>query len=217
MEQFLFVKQDFGTLVLIKTLALIFLILVYCLKAYLLTRYRVIKEISIPKGDIKKGIITSLSVIVCPSAMESTRDVTKNWLEFFLFHVGILIAIVVSFMIPYAPNLLQPAVTTLFMIIMGLGFIAGFIRIIKKFTRPDIKLISSKDDFFSIIIITIFLLLGAMSMTGNREIIVAFLALTAFLLVYVPLSKISHYLYWPFARYYMGKHFGRRGIYMKRR
>jgi len=216
MEQFLFVKEEFGTLVLIKTLALVFLLLIYCVKLAILMKYRLVKEISQPKGDMQKGIISSLTVNLRPSAMESTRKVLGNWLEFLVFHVGILIAIVTSFAIPYFPQILEPGVVALFMVLMGLGFAAGVIRTIKRFTKPELKIISSLDDYFSIFMITVFLLLGTISLTGHRESIVIFLAVTAFLLVYVPLSKVSHYLYWPFARFFMGKHFGRRGIYLKR-
>jgi cytochrome d ubiquinol oxidase subunit I len=41
--------------------------------------------------------------------------------------------------------------------------------------------------------------------------------LTAFFLVYVPFSKISHYLYYPFTRYYFGKSMGHRGVFPMRR
>ena len=41
----------------------------------------------------------------------------------------------------------------------------------------------------------------------------AYFILTAFFLVYVPFSKISHYLYYPFARWYLGKTLGYRGVY----
>ena len=43
--------------------------------------------------------------------------------------------------------------------------------------------------------------------------LLAFFILTAFSLVYVPFSKISHYLYYPFTRYYFGKSMGYRGVY----
>jgi hypothetical protein len=37
--------------------------------------------------------------------------------------------------------------------------------------------------------------------------------LTAFFLIYVPFSKISHYLYYPFTRFYFGRTMGHRGVY----
>jgi len=47
--------------------------------------------------------------------------------------------------------------------------------------------------------------------------LLAYFFLATFFLFYVPFSKISHYICWPFMRYYMGKHFGHRGVYPKKR
>ena len=43
--------------------------------------------------------------------------------------------------------------------------------------------------------------------------LIAYLLLTSFFLVYVPFSKISHYLYYPFSRWWIGKALGHRGSY----
>ena len=41
----------------------------------------------------------------------------------------------------------------------------------------------------------------------------AYLLLTSFFLLYVPFSKISHYLYYPFTRIWIGRALGHRGSY----
>ena len=41
---------------------------------------------------------------------------------------------------------------------------------------------------------------------------IAYFIITALLLIYVPLSKISHYIYWFFSRYLFGMRYGRRGL-----
>ncbi len=46
---------------------------------------------------------------------------------------------------------------------------------------------------------------------ASKWILVLFLAWTSFFLIYVPFSKISHYLYYPFTRYWIGKTLGHRG------
>jgi hypothetical protein len=43
--------------------------------------------------------------------------------------------------------------------------------------------------------------------------VVAYLYLTSFFLLYVPFSKISHYLYYPFTRWWLGKALGHRGSF----
>jgi hypothetical protein len=47
---------------------------------------------------------------------------------------------------------------------------------------------------------------------GEGPLMIYFL-LTALFLIYVPFSKISHYLYYPFTRYYFGRTMGYRGVY----
>ena len=42
---------------------------------------------------------------------------------------------------------------------------------------------------------------------------VAYLLLTSFFLLYVPFSKISHYLYYPFTRIWLGRTLGHRGTF----
>jgi hypothetical protein len=51
------------------------------------------------------------------------------------------------------------------------------------------------------------------NISGGEGIILTYFLLTAFFLMYVPFSKVSHYLYYPFTRTYLGRHFGRRGVF----
>ena len=46
---------------------------------------------------------------------------------------------------------------------------------------------------------------------SGLEYLVSYLYLTSFFLLYVPFSKISHYLYYPFTRWWIGKALGPRG------
>ena len=84
------------------------------------------------------------------------------------------------------------------------------------------RAISSPDDYFSLALLTVWLFsavcaapygaVAASDLTARGEWLrLAFFLMTAFFLVYVPFSKISHYLYYPFTRYYFGKTMARRG------
>ena len=55
------------------------------------------------------------------------------------------------------------------------------------------------------------------STAGGEWHLLVYFWMTAFFLVYVPFSKISHYLYYPFTRYYLGKTMGHRGVYPLKR
>ena len=85
------------------------------------------------------------------------------------------------------------------------------------------RLISTPDDYFSLFTLTVWFGIGILCMayiTGHLEgegYLIAYLYATSFFLVYVPFSKISHYLYYPFTRYWIGKTLGHRGSMPARR
>jgi hypothetical protein len=86
---------------------------------------------------------------------------------------------------------------------------------------PYLRAISSPDDYFSPALLTVWFLFGVLAapndIAAGEWHLLTFFLLTAFFLVYVPFSKISHYLYYPITRYYFGRTMGYRGVYPIRR
>ena len=150
--------------------------------------------------------------------MESTSKNLYFYTEFLIFHIAVALTIGSTFFIPLAPKLMTPAVTTVIMVFMGLAFLIGLRRIYRRFTVPEIRIISSPDDFFAIILMTIFFGVGFITMwlwqQGQAETpwMWIFFLMTTFFLIYVPFSKISHYVLYPFGRVNFGMIFGGRGI-----
>ena len=64
----------------------------------------------------------------------------------------------------------------------------------------------------AITFVLLFLLTGLLSLLGWEGGVVAYFIIAALFLVYEPFSKIRHYIYYPFARYFYGASFGRRGV-----
>jgi len=168
--------------------------------------------------DHRKGALYSLANIAMPWAMESTRKNLFFYIQFVLFHLGVVAAITLSFVIPYGPKLLENGIVQfIFQAFITLAFIVGCIRIYRRITDPYIRSISTPDDYFSLILLTIWFFTGILAAPNNfangEGELLAFFLLTAFFLVYVPFSKISHYLYYPITRYYLGKTLGTRGVF----
>ena len=150
--------------------------------------------------------------------MESTRTKFIIYFQFVIFHMGVTAAIGLSFIIPYWPEFLNtPLVIPLLQIIIGAAFVVGILRIIRRVGNLYMRAISTPDDYFSLFLLTtwfFFAMLSVPNSTANGEWhLITYFILTAFFLIYVPFSKISHYLYYPFTRYYFGKTMGYRGIY----
>ena len=170
----------------------------------------------------KKGSKYSLSLILKPNEMESTQTKKSMYVQFAIFHIGLFSSIALSFIIPYAPGILESkAVVLLFQGVLAAAFIVGLMRIYRRVTNDYIRAISSPDDHFSLILLTVWLATAFLAAPNNfvqgEGVLLAYFILTAFFLVYVPFSKISHYIFYPFHRVYIGRHFGRRGVYPIRR
>jgi nitrate reductase gamma subunit len=114
-----------------------------------------------------------------------------------------------------------PAVAWVVGGLIGGAFLVAVYRILRRALRPVLRLISSPDDYFSLVLLTVWFALGVVTQAHiagaprfqNENYLVAYLLLTSFFLLYVPFSKISHYLYYPFSRWWIGKALGHRGSF----
>ncbi len=211
----------------ISHLALIVMAIVYTLRIRWFLRFKAGKERQAPTGtggpeNQRKSIIYSWANVAMPNAMESTRTNKMMYVQFVIFHLGVILAIALTFIIPYAPALLEnPVFMRLFQAVIGGASLVGVYRIFRRFGNKYISSISSPDDYFSLILLTAWFFFGFLSVpndtSGGEWHLLTFFFMTTFFLLYVPFSKISHYLYYPFTRYYLGKTLGRRGVYPVKR
>jgi len=202
--------------------ALIFMVTVYTIRLYWLTRFTAAKERQAPTGrgdtNPQKGFIYSWANIAMPWAMESSRKKFFVYLQFVAFHLAVTAAIVLMFSISFyfKGDPLPHGLALFFQISMAAGVIVGVMRIVRRFSNLYVRTISSPDDHFSLWLLTAWFALGylaAPNIISNGEWqSYWFFILGSFFLIYVPFSKISHYLYYPFTRFYLGKSFGRRGV-----
>ncbi len=210
----------------LQEIALVFMAVVYFLRIKWFLKWPLAKERQPATGtgdtNPKKGARYSFANVVMPWGMESTRSKPSMYAQFVLFHLGVIAAIALSFIIPYGPGLLKSsAAVFLIRFFVGTACIIGVMRIIRRVSNPYIRAISSPDDHFSLILLTVwfaFAFLAAPNdISGGEGSMLMYFLLTAFFLMYVPFSKISHYLYYPFTRTYLGRHFGRRGVFPMKR
>jgi nitrate reductase gamma subunit len=150
--------------------------------------------------------------------MASTRQHPLFYLQFGVFHVGVAVCITMSIVMPYFPHLIAHQY-----IVWGLqglfaaAFLIGLGRFARRIVSPYIRAISTPDDYFSVALLTVWFAFAFMAAPNNRAEtefwLLGYFLLTAFFLFYVPFSKISHYIFYPFTRWYLGKTLGHRGVY----
>jgi nitrate reductase gamma subunit len=202
--------------------ALAFMGTVYILRILWLLRFPAGRDRQARTGSVatspRKGILYSWANIAMPWEMESTRKQPILYAQFVIFHLGVVSAIGLSFIIPYSPQLLQSkSLVLILQISTGSACLVGILRLLRRWSQPVMRAISSPDDYFSLTLLTVWFFFAMLAAPNPRQdgetILTVYFIMTAFFLIYVPFSKISHYLYYPFTRYYFGKTMGHRGVF----
>ena len=207
-------------------IALVVMAVVYTIRLKWLFSFKAGKDKSAPgnpaQSNARLGARYSLFNVFMPWGMESTRKGLSFYLTFVLFHLGVVVGISLAFLSTVALGFLRlPAVYYVSEVLLITAFLIGLYRIQRRVFRPVMRLISTPDDYFSLVMLTCWFALGAVTEASiygvaafDSELFqVAYLLLTSFFLLYVPFSKISHYLYYPFTRIWIGRALGHRGSY----
>ncbi len=219
-ETLRFVSDD------LQLMALTFMGIVYILRIRWFLSFKAGRERQAPSGlgdtSPGKGILYSWANIATPWNMESTRQNRFFYAQFVIFHLAVAANILMSFLIPYAPALISPEpVFRGLQVLLFAGFLIGCYRLYRRMTDPFIRQISTPDDYFSLLLLTVWFFVSVWAAPNQpargEGVLIGYFIMTAFFLIYVPFSKISHYLYYPFTRYYFGKSMGHRGVYPIRR
>jgi nitrate reductase gamma subunit len=206
--------------------ALVVMAGVYALRIIWLFHFRAGRDRQAPTGTqppmMSRGLLYSWLNIAMPWAMESTRTHAWFYGQFVAFHLGVTAAIVLSFIIPYAPQWLESqTVVVAVQFVIGAAFLVALMRLYRRLTDRTMRAISTPDDYFSLALLTVWFLFAVLAAPNRPEsgetALLVYFFLTAFFLVYVPFSKISHYLYYPFTRFYLGRTLTYRGVYPIRR
>ena len=159
-----------------------------------------------PKGDPAAGVRYAFTGAMLPAAKESVREHLPSYLLGLLYHAGLFaaLALLVMTLCGWAwPSLLRVPIQ----ILLGCGALAGLGLLLKRLLLPELRGLSHPDDFVANGLATVFV---ALALTGPTR---AWLLSAILLLVYVPLGKLRHCLFFFMARRHLGAFFGRRGVF----
>lgn len=199
--------------------SLAFMVVLYTIKIRGILAKNAATEGTPSKGDKDAAVRYSYLQLAMPWELESYRSHTARYVEFALFHIAMAVGIGVAFVMPWGHGFMTSTVVIYgLQVIFGLGALIGVSRFLRRVFNPTVRVISSPDDYFCILLLTTWMVSGVlMAPQASENFLLAYFSLATFFLFYVPFSKISHYVYWFFIRYYVGKHFGHRGVYPKKK
>jgi hypothetical protein len=168
------------------------------------------KDRSIPKDSATKGILYAFTLGMAPWSKESTRLHMLAYLRGIAFHVGIFAGLAAFLASPWFETI-PLIVRAVFAILTGFGAAMGVAGALMRVVERNLRAISTPDDHASVWLVTIFL--AAMTIAlGATAFVPAMWVIAAAMLVYAPLGKIRHCIYFYFGRLFFGIHIGRRGV-----
>lgn len=202
----------------LQIIALVWLCLLYAIKIFQLSRLPMRREKSLGKGNAALGTLRSYANIFMPWSMESSRRHFWRWIEFGAYHVGAGIAILNTFTSPFAPAMMTQPVRWAFAILIAPALFLGLVKLGRRMLRPEMHLISTPDDYFSLASVEIYFISAIIALLMNDPLSrTVYFLITAAFLFYVPFSKISHYIYFFFAATITGARYGRHGVRLQMR
>lgn len=197
----------------LQAIALIWMGVIYTIKAIQLSRLPMPWERGEKAGKPGMGVLKSYGSIFLPWSMESSRKHGWRWMAFGVYHIGALVAIINTFTSPFFPQIMTENVKLLFVVLIAPSVLVGLFKLVQRLIKPELRHISTFDDFFSLVSLEFFLFFAVMALAVNTPFWSTwYYLITAFFLFYVPFSKISHYIYFFFAHALTGWRYGWRGI-----
>jgi MFS family permease len=197
----------------LQIIALTWMFVLYAIKVFQLSRLPMLRENAPRKGSAVAGALRSYSSMFIPWSMESSKKHFWRWVEFGAYHVGAGIAILNTFTSPFVPGMMTEPIRWVFAILIAPALLLGLVKLARRITRPEMRLISTPDDYFALVSVEFYFFFAIMALLVNTPLWrTTYFLITAGFLFYVPFSKISHYVYFFFAATITGGRYGWHGV-----
>lgn len=190
--------------------------LILCLASLIFHFFRVIaqgkpKDYSQPLGSVGNGIKYAYVGAMSPTKKESAYLYLPTYTAGMLYHIGTFFSIFLFFILLFnffPGGWMNLAIATI-LVITGLS---GLAILIKRMIKQELRALSNPDDFISNLLVTIFQFVTAYVFYMGYS-IPAYFILAGILLLYLPLGKLKHTVYFFTARYHLGFFYGWRGVW----
>jgi nitrate reductase gamma subunit len=190
------------------------------------------KDLSEKSGSVVSGVIYSNTGAMLPHCKESAYKHLPTYTAGILFHIGSFIALLCFLILIFAPVWIfffqHNVLSAMIAIALWGSSCFGTGLIIKRILSKKLRPISNMDDYFSVIIVTLFHIISALLFTTfsfhdifhqyfssemHSGIICTYFVVATLLFLYLPFGKLKHVIYFFDARFQLGFFYGRRGTW----
>lgn len=172
------------------------------------------KDLSKPAGKVSDGVIYSYTAAMLPNQKESAYLHLPTYTAGIIYHIGtfvMLLFLLLSLIGIFTPITLPDIVLNIIAIIMTISALCGLGVLIKRIASKNLRYISIVDDYISNIVTTGAQLATVVYVLWGTQYEVLYFIISAIFLLWLPIGKTKHVMYFFFARYHLGFFYGRRG------
>ncbi len=146
-----------------------------------------------------------------PSKKESAFLHLPTYTAGIFYHLGTFLSIFIflAFLLSFT---FEGWLVWAFSICLVISGISGFGIFVKRIVKSQMRSLSNPDDYLSNLLVTMFHFFTVMAVLNPASLPVYFVA-ASLLLLYVPVGKLKHTLYFFAARYHLGFFYGWRGVW----
>ncbi len=185
-----------------------------CIIAYVSIFIKLIRkgspqEYSEPIGKIKPAVIYSFTGGMSPKKKESAYLHLPTYTAGIIYHLGTFLSILLLFFFLFKAKLPE-TINLLLSVFLLISGICGIGILIKRMIKKDLRSLSNPDDYISNILVTGFHFISALNLMFFTP---WYFVLISLLLLYLPIGKLKHSIYFFAARYHLGFFYGRRGVW----
>jgi nitrate reductase gamma subunit len=143
---------------------------------------------------------------MAPWAKEGTRLHVIAYMRGVAFHLGVFLGLAVLIASPWLGGISQLS-RGILGVGIAVGAILGLAGLLARLVETNLKALSTPDDYFAVLIVSLFLATEALWLFFPQAQTIFYLT-SAVMLVYTPLGKIRHCIYFAASRLFYGKFIG---------
>jgi hypothetical protein len=169
------------------------------------------KDYSFRRGNLKSAVAYSFTGAMNPLEKESAYLHWPTYTAGILYHIGTFVSIIIFFLLLFNISITGALLWGL-LCLLSASSISGLGIFIKRIALKKLRFLSNPDDYISNLLVTSFQIF-TLNVIVNGAFIPYYFVWTALLLLYIPLGKLKHSLYFFAARYHLGFFYGWRGVW----
>lgn len=168
-------------------------------------------EWSAARGSVREGMIYSLTGAMAPWKKETAFLHLPTYGAGIVYHIGSFVAF--GWLAIHCFGIGIPAWIRIISIAVFLAsVVSGAGILLKRFINPRLQKLSVPDDYFSNGLVTGFQIVSLLVLLRKVETQVLFFY-AGLLFLYIPVGKLRHVIFFFIARLYLGRYYGKRGIW----